>query len=172
MFADPQAAGGYFQGVCIYNPGAALGKLPFAPFRKICQQVFAGEQFQYGVSQKLEPLIVLDHRRGESYFLSTRRAQLRHRRTVRQSAFQQARISELVAEPPHQLFIANAGHVSTSAFRRHARIYFGTLSCVVLSFFASSIPCLQVACNPLWMAAHLVNAVTASSKCEAFSLDN
>src|SRR5258705_12462397 len=51
-----------------------------------------------------------------------------------------------------------------------ANSYFGALSCVAACFFASSAPVLQVFCNEPASAAHLLNAIVASSKCEAFTL--
>src|SRR5258708_30736942 len=48
------------------------------------------------------------------------------------------------------------------------KFYFGALSCVAPCFFASSAPVLQVSCNELASAAHLLNAMAASSKWEAF----
>ena len=79
-------------------------------------------------------------------------------------------VTKFVTEPLHQSFIFTADHGFRSC-RAAARLaYFGALNCVAPSFFASSMPVLQVACTPLGMSEHLVKSVTASSKCEVFSL--
>src|SRR6516162_6450104 len=137
----------------IHDACAALRKLAFGPFRKVGEQVFARQQFEHCVSQEFQPLVVL------------------HRRTVRQRSVQQARVAELIAEPLLQLPIFPAGHFPSPGASWSRAVYFGALNCVAASFLASSMLPLQVACNPPGIAAHFVNAATASSKCDAFWLE-
>src|SRR6516165_2503670 len=155
----------------IHDACAALRKLAFGPFRKVCEQVFARQQFEHCVSQEFEPLVVLHRRTRERYILSPGRAKFRHRRTVRQRSVQQARVAELVAEPLLQLPVFPAGHFLSPHASWSRAAYFGALNCVAASFLASSMLPLQVACNPPGIAAHFVNAATASSKCDAFWLE-
>src|SRR4029077_6463604 len=58
VLAQAQPPRSRLQGTCIYDPRAALGKLPFAPLRKTRQEIFAGEQLEDGIPEKLQPLIV------------------------------------------------------------------------------------------------------------------
>src|SRR6516164_1941219 len=155
----------------IYDACAALRKLAFGPFRKVCEQVFACQQFKYCVSQEFQPLVVLHRRARERYILSPGRAKFRHGRAVRQRSVQQARVAELIAEPLLQLLIFTAGDFPSPGASWSRAVYFGALNCVSASFLASSMLPLQVACNPPGIAAHFVNAATASSKCDAFWLE-
>src|SRR5216684_710430 len=68
LLSQAQPPRSRFEGSCIYNPRAALGKLPFAPLRKTRQEIFARQQLEDGISEKLQPLVVPGKQSRDSLF--------------------------------------------------------------------------------------------------------
>jgi hypothetical protein len=156
------------QGVGIHKPRPALGQLALAPFGKRREKVLSRQQFQNGVAKKFQPFIVLDcgWLRGFVPVLGT---QLRDCGTVRQSALEKFPPVETITEALLELLCITLSHFLQRSTASDSNPYFGALSCVAPSFLASSALFLHVGCKLPGMEAHLLNAATAASKCEAFS---
>ena len=110
-----------------------------------------------------------------------RASKLRNRGAVGQSSFEERGPGKSIAQALLENGIGCANGLwhnfaafaaSSCSLRADSFGYFGALSCVEASFLDSSTPFLQAACIGFSVLAHLVKAVMASSKCEAFWLAN
>src|SRR5262249_45261132 len=92
------------QSVRVHQVSSAARELPFAPPRKRIDQEFARQKIENGVTQKLQPFIVLNL--GGDLPGSFRGcAQLRNRRTVSQRRDQQLPVAESITQPLFKLLV-------------------------------------------------------------------
>src|SRR5579859_361448 len=111
-----------FERMRIYESGTALRELAFAPIGKRFQEIFSRQQFQNGVSQKFQTLVVLDGGgiRGIGRAFG---AQLRNRGAVRQSALEKVWVSKPVAETVLKLSFVALCHFLWRCAQRRRRLF-------------------------------------------------
>src|SRR5579859_2619857 len=110
MLTELQATSRDFERAGVHDARATLRELAFGPLRIVQQQVFAGEQFQNGVTQEFQALVILHNGATESDVLATSGSEFGDGGTVRQGAVQQKRVAKEVPEALHQPVIFTAGH--------------------------------------------------------------
>src|SRR6266849_4515359 len=103
MLTEVQTSGGTLQCLGVHHASSALGQLALRPIGEGGQQVFAGQQIENRVAQKLEPFVVLRRFLDSAVVLC--HAKLGNCRAVRQSALEQRWVPELVIQALLQLLV-------------------------------------------------------------------